>query len=72
MKLGSKGILPPTRYPGLLHCFAIPAIPTIKYMIVHDIPGQCKVKGEILKKQLTNRKVYGIILYVVCGFSSAG
>ena len=28
------------------------AIATIKYMVDHDIPGQCKAKGEILKKGL--------------------
>lgn len=28
------------------------AIATIKYMVDHDIPGQCKEKGEILKKGL--------------------
>lgn len=32
------------------------AIATIKYMIDNDIPGQCKTKGEILKKGLEELK----------------
>lgn len=33
------------------------AIATIKYMVDHDIPGQCKAKGEILKKCMFARGV---------------
>lgn len=32
------------------------AIATIKYMVDHDISGQCKAKGEILKKGLEELK----------------
>ena len=32
------------------------AIATIQYMVDHDIPGQCKAKGEILKKGLEELK----------------
>ncbi|MEY8356702.1 putrescine aminotransferase [Lachnospiraceae bacterium 54-53] len=32
------------------------AIATIKYMIDHDVPGQCRTKGELLKSKLIQLK----------------
>ena len=44
------------------------ALATIKYMIDHDIPGQCRDKGEILKAGLMSlQEKYPTVIEVVRG-----